>query len=113
MNNIRCKLEETIKNQMENVLVSVDRQTQGLLEELNKEIEETQRHLQLVITSIDRWTRSFKDDIMDTKKDFHEAIVNIRKNLHQMLNHRTQGTQSEIESTKTLVDARDKNSKTR
>lgn len=89
---------------MENALASVDEQTQGLLEELNKEIKETQRYLQVVMMSIDTWTRSFKDDIMDTKKDFQEAIVNMRKGLHQVLNHRTQGTQAKIEAMKTLAD---------
>jgi hypothetical protein len=49
INSIRSELEETIKNRMKNVLVSVDQQTQGFREE----IKETQRHIQLVMTSID------------------------------------------------------------
>jgi transcription initiation factor IIF auxiliary subunit len=56
------------------------------------------------MTFIDTWPRSFKDNITDTKKDFHEAIVNMRKDLHQAFNHRIQGTHAEIEATKTPVD---------
>jgi exonuclease VII large subunit len=89
---------------MESVLASIDQQNQGLHEELNKRIKETQQHLQLVMTYMDMWTRSFKDDITDTKNSFHEAIANMRKGLHRVLNHRTQGTQAEIEAAKTLVD---------
>jgi hypothetical protein len=50
------------------------------------------------------WTRSFRDHKTVTKKDFYEAIVNTRNDLHKMVDLRTQGTQSEIEAMKTLVD---------
>jgi hypothetical protein len=41
--------------------------------------------LQTVKTSIDTSTRSLKGDIMGTNKDYHEAIVNSRNNLHKEL----------------------------
>jgi hypothetical protein len=41
--------------------------------------------LQALKTSIDMWTGSRKDDIMDTKKDFHSAIANTRSDLHKTL----------------------------
>jgi hypothetical protein len=56
------------------------------------------------MTSIDKWTGSLKDDITDTKEDFHEGIANTRKDVHKMLDYRNQGTQVEIEGTQTLVD---------
>jgi ribosome recycling factor len=71
---IWSELEKTINNRTENVRVSVDQQTQGFHEELYKEIKEKQRHLQLVMTSINMHTGSLNDDITDTKKDFHEAL---------------------------------------
>jgi hypothetical protein len=41
--------------------------------------------LQPVKTSIDTWTRSLEGDTTETKKDFHEAIANTRKDLHKEL----------------------------
>jgi hypothetical protein len=39
INSIQFEVEEIIKNQMENVLVSVDQQTQGLHEEFREKIK--------------------------------------------------------------------------
>jgi hypothetical protein len=63
MNSIRSELEETIKNRMAIVLPSDNQQIQGLR-------EETQRHVQVVMTSIDTWTGSHQD----TKKDLQKEL---------------------------------------
>jgi hypothetical protein len=42
--------------------------------------------LQAVKASISVWTWNLKGDIMDTKKNFDEAIVNMRNGLHRELN---------------------------
>jgi hypothetical protein len=57
----------------------------GLCKKLNKTIDETQVDLQAVKMSIDTWTGSLKDDITNTKKDFHEAIASMRNDLHEEL----------------------------
>jgi BMFP domain-containing protein YqiC len=52
INSIQSELEETIKNQMDNVLSSVNQWTQGIRKELNTKIEEMQLSLQTVMTSL-------------------------------------------------------------
>lgn len=89
INSICSELEEAIKNWMEKILASGDQQAQGLCEELNEKIKETQLHLKFVMMSVNTCTRSLKDDIMDTKKNLHKAIVNTRKDLHKVLDHTT------------------------
>jgi hypothetical protein len=41
--------------------------------------------LQAVKTSINMWTRSPKDNITNTKKDFHEDLGNMKNDLHKEL----------------------------
>jgi hypothetical protein len=88
INSIQFELEEMIKNRMENILASVTQQTQGLCEELNEKIMETQRHVQVLMASIDTWTGSLKDDIMGIKKNLREVVANTRKDLQTELNIR-------------------------
>jgi hypothetical protein len=58
--------------------------------------------LQAVKMSIDTWTGSLKDDITDTKKDFHETIANTRNYLHEELGL---VLQVETQTTKALTEA--------
>jgi hypothetical protein len=69
INSIRSELEETIKTRMENAVVYLNQQTQGLRKELDEKIMETHQNLQVVMTSIDTWTGSLQDDITGVKKD--------------------------------------------
>jgi calcineurin-like phosphoesterase len=84
INSIWSELEETINNQVEDILASVNQGTQGLHKELNMKIE-TQLGLQVVTMSLDTWTQHLHEEIMDTKQD-----------LHKELDLRIQGTQAEI-----------------
>jgi hypothetical protein len=95
------RLEETIKNPVEDALASVDQWTQGLLEELNVKVEEMQLGLQ---TSLDMWTQSLCEEIADTKENLHEEIVDTQKDLHQKLDLRFLETQNDIQASKTLVE---------
>jgi gas vesicle protein len=52
INSIWSKLQETIKNQVEEILSSVDQWTHSLHKELNVKIKEMQPDLQTVMTSI-------------------------------------------------------------
>jgi hypothetical protein len=81
---------------MKDVMVYVDQQTQGL-----REIKDTQRHVQLVMTSIDRCTGSRKDDtsIMGTKKDLH-------KERDHRIQVEAQGTKTLVESTRHVLEAK-------
>jgi hypothetical protein len=75
INPIQSKMEETIKNWVEDVLVSVDQWTQGLCEEVSAKIEETQLALQAVM-SLNMQTKSlyeeFSTEIADTKHDIYK-----------------------------------------
>jgi hypothetical protein len=62
----------------EDVLAYVDQRILGLFKELNEKIDETQVDLRTVKTDL-------KDGVMDTKKDFYEAIVNTGNDLHEKL----------------------------
>jgi hypothetical protein len=85
INSIRAKLEETIKHPVEDILVCVDQRTWGFCKARNEKIDEMQVDLQAVETSFDTRTGSLKDDITDTKKDFHEAIANTKNDLHTFM----------------------------
>jgi hypothetical protein len=74
INSIRSELEETIKTRMEYVVVSLSQHSQGLREELDEKIMETQRHVQVVQASIDTWTGSLQGDITDVKKDLQKEL---------------------------------------
>jgi glutamyl-tRNA reductase len=50
INSIWSKIEEIIKSLVEDVLESVDQRTQGLCKERNGNIEETELHLELLMT---------------------------------------------------------------
>jgi uncharacterized membrane protein len=63
----------------------VNRRTQGLFKQLHEKIDETHVDLQEVRMSIDMYMRSPMDNMTQTKKDFHAAIVNTRNNLHEEL----------------------------
>jgi hypothetical protein len=54
---IHSKLEETIKNQLGNILASVSQWTQDLWKELNVKIEEMDLGLQTVTMFHDTWTK--------------------------------------------------------
>jgi hypothetical protein len=66
--------------------------------------------LEAVKTSINKWTRSLKDDIMDTKKGFLKAIVNMKNNLHKelslMFQVEAQTTKAEIRTNKERMEAK-------
>jgi hypothetical protein len=64
INSIWSELEETIKTQMEKAVACLNQQTQGLREE----IDETQQHLQVAMTSINTWTGSLQDERTSVKK---------------------------------------------
>jgi hypothetical protein len=87
---------------VEDIPACVDQGTLGLREELNENIDATQADIQLVMKSIDTWTRSLKDDIADTKNDCHEAIGNMRKELHEELGLMFQ---VEARTTKAITEA--------
>jgi hypothetical protein len=64
ISSIRSELEEALTRWVEDVLASVDQRTQGLQEELNAKMEETQLELQM---SLDTWTRSLCNETADTR----------------------------------------------
>jgi hypothetical protein len=69
---IRCGLEETIKTWVEGNLASVNQWRQGLHEELNTKMEETQLELQV---SVNTQTQKLQENTAaDIKKDLHEEI---------------------------------------
>jgi hypothetical protein len=85
VHSIRSELEETIRHQVENIMMYVYQRTQGHSKELNEKIDETQVDLQLVMTYIDTSAGSLKDDITNTEKDCHQVIANTRKDLNEEL----------------------------
>jgi hypothetical protein len=63
INSIRSELEETIKNQAEDALESVDQRKQGLRDELDAKTEGMQGGLQAVTTPSNSRTRGFREGI--------------------------------------------------
>jgi hypothetical protein len=61
------KLEETIRNRVDDVLSSVDWWTQYLCKEPNMKIEGMQLGLQALTMSLYTWARSPHEEILDTK----------------------------------------------
>jgi predicted RNA methylase len=72
------------------VLSSVDQRTEAPCKELKMKIEETEPWLQL---PLDTWTLSLSKETADTKED-----------LHKELDLWIQGTQVQIDTTRTLVE---------
>lgn len=82
---IQSKMEETIKNWVEDALVSVYQWTLGLCEELSAKIEKTHLTLQALMTLN-----------MQTKSLYEECsteIVDTKRIIYKDHNLRTQGTQ--------------------
>jgi hypothetical protein len=77
INSIQSKLEETIKNMVENILAFVDQWTQDLSKELNVKTEDSQLGLQAMTMSFDVLTKSLCEEVVDKKKDLHKEF-NIR-----------------------------------
>jgi hypothetical protein len=61
-NPIRSKLEQTIKNRVEDVGASVDQWIQGIRKEMDEKTEEKQRDLQKVKKSLDMRTKGLLGD---------------------------------------------------
>jgi hypothetical protein len=74
IDSICSKLEETIKNRVDDVLSSVDWWTQYLCKEPSMKIEGMQLGLQAVTMSLDTWARSLHEEILDTKEDLHKVL---------------------------------------
>jgi hypothetical protein len=66
INSILSELKETIKNCVEDVLVSVDQWTQGPSKELDVKIEETELVLQ---TSLDMQTKNLCEEFNTYQRD--------------------------------------------
>jgi hypothetical protein len=65
-NPIWPKLEETVKNWMDDVLSSIDQWTQTLHEELNVMLEEKQLGLHAVTMSPGMLTKNFHEELNET-----------------------------------------------
>jgi hypothetical protein len=74
INVIWSELKESIKNRVAVVLNSVDQPIQGLSEEVDEKFEETRLDLQAVTTSPDERTKSFREEIADTRKDLRREL---------------------------------------
>lgn len=71
VNSIRTELKESIKHRVEDVLTSIDQQTQGLRKELSARIGETQLELRM---SLDTGTKYLHEEVAGTRKDLHEEL---------------------------------------
>jgi hypothetical protein len=123
-------MEETIKQQMENILISVDRQTQSLCNELDTKIEKIQLGLQVVTVSLDlrtqglRYglsarieemqrdiemslgtrTRSLYEEIADKKRDLREEMADTKRNFNEELDCKILEARLDIQATKIQVE---------
>jgi 2-hydroxy-3-keto-5-methylthiopentenyl-1-phosphate phosphatase len=76
---IRSKLEENIKQQLEDAVSCVNQKTQGLHKELTEKIDETQVDLQAIRSSVDMRTKSLLETITDTQEHIHKEL-GVRQN---------------------------------
>jgi hypothetical protein len=83
IDSVRSELEKTIKHRVEDVLASVDQQTQGIRKDRDSRIAEKQRDLE---TSLGKWTRS-PYEVADTKRNLRE-MADTKRDIHVELDRR-------------------------
>jgi uncharacterized radical SAM superfamily Fe-S cluster-containing enzyme len=82
INSIRDELEEIVKNREEDALTFVGQQTQGLREEGDASIGETQRDLE---NSLRTRTRSFQDETVYAKRDLCDEMADTKRTIMRSL----------------------------
>jgi uncharacterized membrane-anchored protein YhcB (DUF1043 family) len=103
MNSVHAEMEETIKHRVDDVLTSVDLQTQGLCKELDSKMEGIQLELQVVTASLDVRTQSLRDvlsaRIEETQRDLEMSFGTRTGSLYEEMTDTKRGLREEMADT--------------
>jgi translation initiation factor 2 alpha subunit (eIF-2alpha) len=70
MQSMRSELDEIIRQRVENVMTSVNRETKEIQKRLTERIENTQVELQAAEVSVDTQARKLQENLEDIRADF-------------------------------------------